>query len=92
MTISPDRLKALMAIADEDIDTSDIPELDHTFWENCVASNNKVLLGKPVIKGTRLSVEFLLGLLNQGWSDAEILENYPSLTPEAIYAIRQQKE
>ncbi|OKH17122.1 BrnA antitoxin family protein [[Limnothrix rosea] IAM M-220] len=34
MTISPDRLKALQEIPDEDIDTSDIPELDQSFWEN----------------------------------------------------------
>ena len=33
MTISPERLKALQEISDEDIDTSDIPELDYTFWE-----------------------------------------------------------
>ena len=34
-----------------------------------------ILVGKPVVKGTRLSVEFLLGLLAQGWAEAEILRN-----------------
>jgi uncharacterized protein (DUF433 family) len=38
-----------------------------------------ILVGKPVVKGTRLSVDFLLGLLAQGWGEAEILRNYPGL-------------
>jgi len=38
-----------------------------------------ILVGKPVVKGTRLSVDFLLGLLAQGWSEAEIQRNYPGL-------------
>lgn len=45
-----------------------------------------ILVGKPCIKGTRLSVEFLLGLLSQGWSEAEVLRNYPGLTHEDISA------
>jgi uncharacterized protein (DUF433 family) len=36
-------------------------------------------LGKPTIKGTRLSVDHIVGLLAQGWSDEQILENYPRL-------------
>ena len=38
------------------------------------------------MKGTRLAGEFLLGLLAQGWSEAEILRNYPGLTREQILA------
>ena len=45
-----------------------------------------VLTGKPVIKGTRLAVEFIIELLAQGWSQSEILGNYPGLTPEDIQA------
>ncbi len=45
-----------------------------------------VLLGKPVVKGTRLSVEFVLGLLAQGWSQSEILRNYPGLAREDLLA------
>ena len=45
-----------------------------------------VLTGKPVVKGTRLAVEFVLGLLAQGWSEKEILRNYPGLTHEQILA------
>ena len=45
-----------------------------------------VLTGKPVVKGTRLSVDFLLGLLAQGWPEAEILRNYPGLVREDLLA------
>ncbi len=44
------------------------------------------LVGKPVIKGTRLAVEFIIDLLAQGWSEAEILRNYPGITQEDIKA------
>lgn len=45
-------------------------------WQEYVAADPNVLVGKPVIKGTRLSVEFVLGLLAQGWKEEEILNNY----------------
>lgn len=45
-----------------------------------------VLAGKPVIRGTRLSVDFVIGLLADGWSEADILQNYPGLTGEDIAA------
>jgi uncharacterized protein (DUF433 family) len=45
-----------------------------------------ILAGKPVVAGTRLSVEFVIGLLAEGWDEAEILANYPSLTREHILA------
>jgi uncharacterized protein (DUF433 family) len=45
-----------------------------------------VLAGKPVIRGTRLSVEFVIGLLADGWSESEILRNYPGLTRDDIAA------
>ena len=56
-------------------------------WQDHIHSDPEVLVGKPVVKGTRLSIEFLLGLLAAGWSQAQILENYPSLTPEALRAV-----
>jgi len=43
-----------------------------------------ILVGKPVVKGTRLAVEFVIDLLAQGWSEADLLHNYPSLTHEDI--------
>jgi uncharacterized protein (DUF433 family) len=45
-----------------------------------------VLTGKPVIKGTRIAVEFVLDLLANGWTEPEILQNYPRLTHEDIQA------
>jgi uncharacterized protein (DUF433 family) len=45
-----------------------------------------ILAGKPVIKGTRLSVEFIVGLLAQGWSEADIIDNYQGITHEDILA------
>ena len=45
-----------------------------------------ILSGKPVIRGTRLSVEFVVGLLADGWTVADILANYPRLTQEDITA------
>lgn len=55
-------------------------------WQRHIAVDPAVLTGKPVIKGTRLAVEFVLGLLAQGWSEAEIIRNYPGLTHEQILA------
>jgi uncharacterized protein (DUF433 family) len=40
----------------------------------------KVLAGKPVIRGTRLSVEFVIGLMADGWGEAEIVANYPGIS------------
>lgn len=45
-----------------------------------------VLAGKPVIRGTRLSVEFVIGLMAEGWSEADILTNYPGITHDDIIA------
>lgn len=53
---------------------------------NRIVSNPKILGGKPVIKGTRLSVDFILNLLASGASEKEILEDYQHITIEDIYA------
>jgi len=45
-----------------------------------------VLAGKPVIRGTRLSVEFVIGLMADGWREADILANYPNITHDDILA------
>jgi uncharacterized protein (DUF433 family) len=55
-------------------------------WQDRIEVNPKVLVGKPVIRGTRLAVEFLLELLAEGWTREQILDNYPQLTPEDIHA------
>jgi len=51
-----------------------------------ITVNPKVLTGKPVIKGTRLSVEFILNLMAHGSTTAEILDEYEGLTLEDIQA------
>ncbi|BAZ32261.1 hypothetical protein NIES4074_47630 [Cylindrospermum sp. NIES-4074] len=56
-------------------------------WQQYIHSDPKVLLGKPTVKGTRLSVEFILGLFANGWTSQQVLENYPTLTPEALQAV-----
>jgi uncharacterized protein (DUF433 family) len=56
-------------------------------WRQYIESNENVLAGKPVIKGTRLSVEHLVMLLASGWSEKQLLDNYPRLTKENLQAV-----
>lgn len=56
-------------------------------WRKYIVSEERVLAGKPTIKGTRLSVELLLGLMAKGWSEQQLLENYERLKPTHIKAI-----
>lgn len=55
-------------------------------WQTRIILDPNILVGKPIIKGTRLAVEFIIDLLAQGWSIDEILRNYPGLTVEDIQA------
>ena len=52
-----------------------------------ITFNPKILAGKPIIKGTRISVEFVLELLASGMGEGEILREYPSLTRADIRAV-----
>lgn len=54
-------------------------------WHEHIVADPAVLVGKPVIRGTRLAVEFILGLIAQGWSEQEIARNY-RLTTDQIRA------
>ena len=56
-------------------------------WQAHITIDPQVLVRKPVIKGTRLSVDFILGLLAEGWSEEQILENYPKVTQDALRAV-----
>ncbi len=56
-------------------------------WRIYIETNENVLAGKPVIKGTRLSVEHIINLLASGWSEQQIIENYPRLTKKALQAV-----
>ena len=55
-------------------------------WQDRIILDPKILAGKPVIKGTRLAVEFIIDLLANGWTKSEILKNYPRLSQEDISA------
>jgi uncharacterized protein (DUF433 family) len=55
-------------------------------WETRITLNPDILVGKPIIKGTRIAVEFIIDLLAQGWGIDEILRNYPGITVEDIQA------
>jgi uncharacterized protein (DUF433 family) len=56
-------------------------------WRTIIHSDPAILMGKPVVKGTRLSVDFILRLFGNGWTVQEVLENYPGLSPEALQAV-----
>ncbi len=58
-------------------------------YEGRIIVDPNVLVGKPIIKGTRISVEFLLELLGNGWTHERILKNYPQLKKEDILAAIQ---
>ena len=55
-------------------------------WRDHIASNLEILVGKPVIKGTRISVELILGWLANGWTFEQVLESYPHITRDDIQA------
>ena len=52
-----------------------------------IVANAKILGGKPVIEGTRISVEHVLGLLANGMTNEEIIESYPILNEDSIRAV-----
>ena len=55
-------------------------------WQERIVIDPSILVGKPVIRGTRMAVEFLLELLAEKWTHEQILRNYPQLTDEDIQA------
>ena len=55
-------------------------------WPERITVDPDILVGKPVVRGTRLAVEFILELLAAGQSEAELLDSYPGLTREDILA------
>ena len=61
-------------------------------WKDRISIESAVLVGKPVIKGTRIAVEFVIDLMAQGWSENDILENYPGVTHEDIIACLRYAE
>jgi len=52
-----------------------------------IVADESVLLGKPVIKGTRISVEHVIYLMAAGWNEEQLLENHPRLDKPKIQAV-----
>lgn len=55
-------------------------------WQDRIVVDSAILTGKPVIAGTRLAVDFVIGLLADGWGEADILRNYPGIETQDIQA------
>ena len=55
-------------------------------WQHHITVDPAILAGKPVIAGSRLAVEFILELIAEGWTESDLLRNYPGLTREQILA------
>lgn len=55
-------------------------------YKERIEINPKILAGKPVIKGTRISIELILKLVAQRWKDEEIISEYPAISKEDIQA------
>ena len=56
-------------------------------WKEHISSDSDILMGKPAIKETRLSIEFLIGRLTNGWTEQMLLDNYPRLTQQDLQAV-----
>jgi len=56
-------------------------------WKDYITADPAILGGKPAVKGTRISVEFIIQRLAQGWTQNQLLENYPRLTAEHLQAV-----
>jgi len=59
----------------------------HRDWQERIVVDPKVLVGKPLIRGTRLSVEFILDLLANDWTIEQVLSEYPQLVREDVMAV-----
>ena len=55
-------------------------------WKKRIVVDSDVLVGKPVVKGTRIAVEFVVDLLGQGWTVEQVVDEYDHLTPADIQA------
>jgi uncharacterized protein (DUF433 family) len=55
-------------------------------WKSRIVLDDKILAGKPIIRGTRISVEHIVALLAEGWTNEQILKNYPMLKRQDIEA------
>ena len=56
-------------------------------WKEHIVVDSDVLVGKPVIKGTRISLEFIIERLADGWTEQDLLQNYPRLRQVDLQAV-----
>ncbi len=56
-------------------------------WKDHIETDPEICGGRPRVKGTRLTVEFLLGLKAAGWTEVQILENYSQLEDDDLRAV-----
>jgi len=56
-------------------------------WQDHITADPDILVGKPIIRGTQFPVELILERMADGWSQQDLLNSYPKLTPEAIQAV-----
>jgi uncharacterized protein (DUF433 family) len=55
-------------------------------WRDHITVDPRILVGKPLVKGTRISVELVIDLLAAGWSEQQVLASYPTLKADDIRA------
>lgn len=55
-------------------------------WEDRITADRNVMLGKPVIRGTRITVEAVMERLASGWSVLQLVDSYPGITVEDVHA------
>ena len=55
-------------------------------WRDHIVCDPEILVGKPSVKGTRISVELILGWLSAGWSIDQLVEAYPQISPDDVLA------
>jgi uncharacterized protein (DUF433 family) len=55
-------------------------------WRDRIVADPKILVGKPIVRGTRISVELIVDLLADGWTTEQILDSYPTISAEDIRA------
>jgi uncharacterized protein (DUF433 family) len=55
-------------------------------WHDRITVDPRILVGKPVVKGTRIAVEMVVDLLAAGWTHQQILDSYPTLADEDVRA------
>lgn len=56
-------------------------------WQEYITTDPEILGGKPIVRGTRLAVDFLLGLFAAGWSADQVLTSYPQISQDSLRAV-----